>query len=131
MSTDNRAMARLYVGSRLSDLRMNDADLARTAEVDVKTVRGFLGAAERWPNRESRAKIAKALGWPSDELDHIDRNGSLSPAAQDEVDAPTVGGGRATRAADLSDDELLSELTYRMRRYARGGEGDAARPTIA
>lgn len=133
MSTDNRAMARLLVGSRLADLRMTDADLARTAEVDVKTVRGFLGVAQRWPNRESRAKLAQALGWPADELDHLEREGRLSPAADDDTPAPRRSGGVA-RAAELSDDELLLELTYRMRRYAltqesAGGDGNEASPT--
>ncbi len=132
MSTDNRAIARLLVGSRLAELRMNDTELARVAQVDVKTVRGFLGAAERWPNRESRSKLAQALGWPADELDHLEREGRLSPGADD--DSPPLRRGGVARAADLSDDELLSELTYRMRRYAltqesTGGASDAASPT--
>lgn len=116
MSTDNRSTARLLAASRLADLHLKDSDLARMAAVDVKTVRGFLGKKERWPNRENRAKISEALGWPADEIDNIERTGGLSPAAIDE--APTQESLRRIRASELTDDELLSELTYRMRSYA-------------
>ncbi|AZI62758.1 helix-turn-helix domain-containing protein [Rhodococcus qingshengii] len=57
---------RIRVGDAVRDrrlrLRMDQADLAKEAEVDVKTVRS-LEKGERWPRDSSRTKIEAALGW--------------------------------------------------------------------
>ncbi|MFI8660132.1 multiprotein-bridging factor 1 family protein [Rhodococcus qingshengii] len=43
-------------------LQMDVAELARRADVDVKTIRS-LERGERWPRESSRAKIESALNW--------------------------------------------------------------------
>lgn len=76
-TTEGRLAARQCVQDRMSDLRMNLADLARRSGVDVKTIRSFL-EGERWPQKKSRAAISDGLSWPSTFIDRI-AEGTLDP----------------------------------------------------
>lgn len=49
---------------------MTQQELARTADVDTKTIWN-LETKGRWPIARSRARIEKALGWPQGELERI------------------------------------------------------------
>lgn len=68
MENDGRVAARKLAKRMMATARMNDADLARDAKVDPKTVRAFLNG-ERWPQRSQRAKMATVLGLEADGLD--------------------------------------------------------------
>lgn len=58
------------VASRRRELQMDQAGLARTADVDPKTVRAF-ERGERWPRERSRTRIEAALQWPAGSLERI------------------------------------------------------------
>ncbi|GAB3211255.1 helix-turn-helix domain-containing protein [Nocardia tengchongensis] len=84
---------------RRAFLEIDQAALAREAMVDAKTVRG-LERGERWPRTTSRAKIERALKWPTGRLDQLLANEGLSPDA-----AATEAGqhpGEWPAAADIS-----------------------------
>lgn len=48
---------------KMADPPLSTAALARRADVDVKTVRGFLGG-QRWPHSDTLAKLDRALDQP-------------------------------------------------------------------
>lgn len=60
---------------------MGQAELARTADVDPKTVRS-LERGERWPRDTSRAQIETALQWMPGSLDEMLEGGDPTPAPQ-------------------------------------------------
>lgn len=67
-------MARTRAGAAVRDrrlwLRLDQAELARNAEVDVKTLRS-LEKGDRWPRDSTRSKIERALGWAPHSLANI------------------------------------------------------------
>jgi hypothetical protein len=64
-----RDVARL-AAARRRQLEMDQSALARTANVDPKTVRAF-ERGERWPRERSRTRIEAALEWPAGSLTEI------------------------------------------------------------
>ena len=56
------------VRARRVDLQLDQAALAKAANVDVKTIRS-LEKGERWPRDVNRSKIEVALGWAAGSLD--------------------------------------------------------------
>lgn len=104
MTTDGTDRARAAVQARLAELHWSRARLARESTVDPNTISDFLNG-KRVPSDVTLSKLAQALeltlGTPEDsgeddEWDDDDRG----PAPRD--------------LADVSDEQLLSELSYRM-----------------
>ncbi|WP_313318192.1 helix-turn-helix domain-containing protein [Gordonia sputi] len=58
------------VAARRRELGLDVAELARTAGVDVKTIRS-LEAGERMPRDSTKAKIERALSWDSGGIDEV------------------------------------------------------------
>ncbi|MFI9507543.1 multiprotein-bridging factor 1 family protein [Nocardia sp. NPDC052566] len=69
-SEDPRVRVGRAVVRRRIELKMDQSDLAREAQVDAKTVR-YLERGERWPRDSSRAKIERALDWIPGALDDL------------------------------------------------------------
>jgi len=112
----------------LSQLR-----LAKEAGVDVKTLRSMEDGS-RWASDVSRSKIEQALGWRSGAMQDLwrDREGiPLESVTMTEMtrgaDEPTWADleaedsdmvpGPVRRASQLTDEELLAEISYRFRTY--------------
>lgn len=75
--TVGQDLARKTVLTRMSQLRLNAADVARRAEVDPKTVGAFL-EGKRWPQRSTRAAISESVEWPAEYVDLL-AAGTLDP----------------------------------------------------
>jgi DNA-binding XRE family transcriptional regulator len=58
------------VSQRRNELQRDAADLARSAEVDPKTLQS-LERGERWPRDRSRSRIEEALGWQLGSLNEL------------------------------------------------------------
>ena len=71
-----RQRAAAAVAARRGELDMTQQQLSAAAGVDSKTI-GNLESRGRWPIATTRARIEKALGWPSGEMERI---ASLEPA---------------------------------------------------
>lgn len=71
---EGEAGARRVVEKRMRTTGVSRTDLAKLTNLDPKTIRAFLDGS-RWPQAESRRKIAAALGWLPDEIDHIVETG--------------------------------------------------------
>ena len=101
------ARAGSYVAARRGDLGMSQEDLAKAANVDVKTVRDFeLG--KRWPWSKTRSAIARALQVSTLDLlaagetgPAISREDRLTPL--DEFERRVLG-------ASLTDSEKLAAI---------------------
>jgi hypothetical protein len=83
----DRDRVRFAVERRLVELRMNDIDLARKANADPKTVRGFLEGV-RHPQRKQQGDYEAALGWAPGSLAAIARGGEPTPLGN--ADTPAV-----------------------------------------
>jgi transcriptional regulator with XRE-family HTH domain len=92
-------------------------------------------AQQSYPSR-TQQQLEKALGWDRGTFAEILRHADSTYFEEfgesvlvDYVEAPmpdlTVGTEARTSASHLSDDELLAELTFRMKRYALEKEGKA------
>jgi len=113
------------VSKQRVELALSQKGLAALADVDVKTLRS-LENGERWPQPINRYKIETALGWRQGAMDEIRDNDDADPTlanlkagAHQHEEWPHDAEQPVKRASQLSDAELLSELTYRFNMYAR------------
>lgn len=87
--------------------------LAKKSGVAVKTIQTFeLG--QTWPQATRLRAIANALGWKARAVEKILTSGAAPESVTIEDVRGSGWGAAATRASDLTDEELLSELTMRM-----------------
>lgn len=110
---EGRARARRAVLTWLGEKGKPQSWLARTASVDPGTVNEFL-QGNRWPANVTRAKIEAALGWEVGTIMAI-AEGATTP----EIDPPQEQGQRRyylTPTTEASDDELVMEIMYRLKR---------------
>lgn len=111
--------AQELVGSKIIDRRielgMNQADLARSAGVDPRTVRE-LERGQRWPRDSNRAQIETALGWGQGSLERmLDGLGPLSEPHTNTTEGTPLGAmsaGQSETAAQLvlTMDEIFGRL---------------------
>ena len=88
-------------------------DLSKRAGVAVKTIYSFENA-DTWPQATRLAAISAALGWEYDKIERL-LNSERPPA---EVTLQDLAGSPweknpVRNASDLTDEELLAELTFR------------------
>ena len=76
-----------WVARRRLELRLDAAEVARTANVDPKTL-ASLEKGERWPRDRSRASIENALGWATGSLAAIRAGGDPTAIASTAKPAP-------------------------------------------
>jgi transcriptional regulator with XRE-family HTH domain len=76
-----------WVARRRLELRLDAAEVARTANVDPKTL-ASLEKGERWPRDRSRASIEHALGWATGSLAAIRAGGDPTAIASKPKPAP-------------------------------------------
>lgn len=131
-TTEGQARARRTAQDRMSDLKMNLADVAREAGVDVKSARSFL-QGERWPQKKTRAAISLALGWPANFVDRL-AEGDLD--TEDALAHVLIGGehapypspkdGMAMRlnGVDRHIDALYARVERLEELLQQGGDGD-------
>lgn len=98
---EGKVRARQTAWGKLKRLNWSNADLASAAGVDPATVGDFLGG-KRWPRPATLDRIETALGLTP---------GTLAGLGEE---PPPVGA-----ASELSDADLLAELTYRLERQRR------------
>lgn len=132
----------LVVKARRERLGLKQEDLRRRQGPGVSTVGKVERAAqESFPLRTQHA-LENALGWERGAIESLMRAVSLPEDSWwgDEAlrksylremvdeDIPDLSGdidaSPVARASQLTDDELLAELTYRMKRYASEKESD-------
>lgn len=131
---DGWALVGQVVRERRDRLGLSQHDLAARGGPGSATVRKIERAAQdSFPTR-TQAKLEQSLGWPpgtvarlltahagdqwtsdADRREFID---ALVRGDRPAAPAPAAVTGPVAKAADLSDEELLAELTYRMKRYA-------------
>ncbi|OCB15128.1 helix-turn-helix domain-containing protein [Mycobacterium intracellulare] len=97
--------------ARRRELQMDQAGLARTADVDPKTVRAF-ERGERWPRERSRTRIEAALQWSAGSLERIKAGDIPFPIR---LDREFFQSQNPDPAADRVIEEALAESD---RRYA-------------
>lgn len=128
-------LRRERIGLKQEDLRLYGGP-------KVSTVGKFeRGTQAQFPTR-TQHQIENALGWPRGSIDDIRRtiedgnwefwkNDYEERLVEDDIpdlSAPVDLDRQVRRASELSDDELLAELTYRIKKYASelgGGDGHA------
>lgn len=127
------------VRRRREHLGLKQGDLAQYGGPAVSTVGKIeRGEQQGYPLR-TQHQVENALGWDrgtvrsivdaptsdwwEDEGLREDFIANLVEEKIPDLSRPTVNVGAVRRAAELSDDELLAELTYRMKRYAADREG--------
>lgn len=105
-------------------LGWNQADLLRATGLSGKTLNS-IETGKRGAHVGNLVKIEKAFGWPSGAVDSIKESLSLGVDPKweryftnkgEESSSP----GPVPRASALTDEELTTELTYRMLSYGRG-----------
>lgn len=114
------------VERRRESLGYNQAEFARTVDVDPKTLRA-LENGSRWPQRASRRKIEAGLTWNNGSLAQLlDGEGSGMSELEDGLTKPieinhaspeqTANALASTKSAveRLSDAELINELSERL-----------------
>lgn len=128
----HKTIGRLVIEGRL-DLELGQLPFSKVAKVDVKTLNS-IETGKRAPRDVTQRKIEAALGWRAgsiqqilDEGEHIKLDaltlsemteGAEEPTWQDlDNDASHNGSGPVKRASQLTDEELVAELSYRMRNY--------------
>lgn len=67
---EGRQRAAHAVAARRGELDMTQQELAEAAGVDLKTI-GNLERRGRWPIARTRARIERALRWPSGEMERL------------------------------------------------------------
>lgn len=141
---DEWELLALLVRDRRERLGWDQEDLAQYGGPGKTTVGKIENARERRYSARTLQQIERALGWrrgtiqedvltlkPRDEhslWEHADFRmdmylNLIEEEAPDLLAGPTQTTGSVASAASLSDEELLAELTYRMKRYALEREG--------
>lgn len=132
--TVGQELARKTVLTRMSQLRLNPADIARRAEVDAKTVGAFL-EGKRWSQLATRAAISEAVEWPANYVDLL-AAGTLDPTTalvtnedsqSDEVMgyADIAGLGPRVSGLERQVETLWMRVLELEQLLARGGDGYA------
>lgn len=123
--TESAAALGALVAKQRLTLGYSQKGFAVMAGIDVKTLRS-LENGERWPHDVQRLKIETALGWRQGAMAEIRDNEDADATLANLRPNNTHGDEQwpeseraAKRAANLTDAELLSELTYRFNQYAR------------
>jgi DNA-binding XRE family transcriptional regulator len=125
-------IGRLIKEGRLErDLRQ--LPFAKFAEVDTKTLASMeKGTRVAWETNQR--KVEKALGWRAGSIQEVLDNAADTPKESVTLDSMKEGGSSetwqdladaetaqaeqpVTRANQLTDEELLAELSYRFRNY--------------
>lgn len=136
------------IGRLIKDARLEKGlrqqPFAKFAEVDTKTL-ASMEKGTRVPWETNQRKVEKALGWRAGSIQELLDNASATPkesvtldsmqegaAAESWQDLADAENGRiaeqeqpVTRAAQLTDEELLAELSYRFRNYKNRFLGEA------
>lgn len=100
----DKARAARAVIDELATRNWTPRHLQAEADVDAKTMDGFL-ASRTWPQRMTRARIEKALGWQVGTLEDL-AAGINPPPPPGEPAYPGMTAEEAIDAAvDLTDDE--------------------------
>lgn len=127
------------VRRRRENLGLKQGDLVQYGGPAVSTVGKIERAAQSSYPLRTQHQVENALGWKRGTVRSIVaapteswweheglRDDFIEGLVEDNIpDLSHPIGGSASRAAELTDDELLAELTYRMKRYAAEREGDA------
>jgi len=122
-----KALGRLIADAQ-ADRYPSRRQFAKHVGVDIKTITSAeKGERELHPN--SQRKIEQALGWRKGSIQDVWQHRSEIPAESLTVGEMERGAGedtwedleaaskRVTRASQLTDEELLAELSYRFRNY--------------
>lgn len=129
MSESTEHLTRL-LAQQLSTLGSSDAKLGELFGVNWKTVFNWRNG-KSVPTPATRAGVEKAIGWKLGSIDRILSGEGVFLSLSDVQDLP-VEERPVKRAADLSDDELLSEVTRRFKNYAdKANDGPARTPAQA
>jgi DNA-binding XRE family transcriptional regulator len=127
-----KTIGRLVIDGRL-ELGMGQLPFAKLTKVDVKTLNS-IETGRRAPRDVTQRKIEMALGWRAgsiqqvlDEGEHIKHealtlkemaDGAGEPTWQELDTSPSHHySGPVKRASQLTDEELLAEVSYRFRNY--------------
>ncbi len=141
MTDDEWRLLGTLVRRRREVLGLKQGDLARYGGPGVSTVGKIERGEQGSYPRRTRQQIEIALGWNRNAVDEIlqaatsewwDDEGlredyieTLIQEHIPDLTHPAPTSNRVHTAADLTDDELLAELTYRMKRYATERRGDS------
>ncbi len=91
------------------------APFATFADVDLKTLRS-LETGQRAPRDGTRSKVEAALGWREGVITEVLDHYEIIPPDALTLEYMTQGPRKSvSRAADLTDEELIGELAYRLR----------------
>lgn len=127
-----RTIARLIKDARLAT-GISQVAFAKQAEVDPKTY-AAMEKGSRYPSENSQRKVERALNWRAGTIQKVLDEAADTPAGSVTLATMTDGAGEptwadldredaayregpVTRANQLTDEELLAELTYRFRNY--------------
>lgn len=103
------AQAGEIVAARRRELGADVAELAREAQVDVKTLRS-LEAGERMPRDSTKAKLERALQWAPGSINAVLAGEDPKPYLDPTVLDPSVGTGAFLQTALDSTDEIMSTV---------------------
>lgn len=108
-----KTLGKLIIQGR-GDLGMSQAKLCRVSGLDPRTLRKFEQGESQDSYKTKYAQLEKALGWRQGAVQEVLGAGpdELSRLRARDLLEQNAG---VTRAAALSMDELLTELTYRVR----------------
>lgn len=145
MTDDGWQTLGALVRKRREHLGLKQGDLAQYGGPGVSTVGKIERGEQGSYPRRTRQQVEVALGWRRGMVDEIlaapasswwsdegMREDFLDSLVNDEIPDlthPAMGVGLVRRAAKLTDDELLAELTFRMKRYANERIGESGGDT--
>ncbi len=111
-----RMVARQTAWSAMTARNWTQGDLAEKAGADPATIGDFL-AGRRWPRPATLGRIEAALGMSSGTLATLGAGASTLTTSE----GAHVAGSQAAAVAlsSASDEELLAELTFRLKRLQR------------
>lgn len=87
--------------------------MAERASISVKTIYSFENA-DTWPQATRLAAISKALGWEYEKIERL-LNSEREPSevTLNDLQGDPWANDRPRYVSDLTDEELLAELTFR------------------
>lgn len=96
--------------------RLSRPAMAEQAGISTKTIYSFENG-DTWPQATRLAAICKVLGWEYEKIDSLLRS-EREPATLtlEELKADEWGQDRPRFVSDLTDEELLTELTFRFQK---------------
>lgn len=113
----NEQQLQKRIGQLVTEARTNKGlsrpKLAAKAGIGLRTLHSF-EHGETWPQSTTLKAISDALGWDMHRITRLIASEKLpTEVTLDDVEASTWGEGRPRYVSDLSDEELLAELTFR------------------